>query len=194
MRSKPAIVVLAAGRSSRMRGRDKLLELVDGEPLIRVAARAARAAAEEVLVVLPPASPRAAHLDGLDVRIVEAGMPTTTAASIADGIRRVRSDAAMLHLADMPEIGAAELTAMADAWVSSQADVLRAVTEDGRHGHPIVFARRHFAALLAGTGDGDASARLSRPVLELVPLPGRVAKLDLDTPEDWAAWRARSGR
>jgi hypothetical protein len=25
----------------------------------------------------------------------------------------------------------------------------------------------------------------------VIPLPGQMATLDLDTPEDWAAWRAR---
>ncbi|PJE36025.1 nucleotidyltransferase family protein, partial [Pseudooceanicola lipolyticus] len=27
--------------------------------------------------------------------------------------------------------------------------------------------------------------------VQLVPLPGQRARADLDTPEDWAAWRAR---
>ncbi len=49
----PAIVVLAAGRSSRMRGRDKLLEDVDGQALLRLmVARARKAGASAVRVVL----------------------------------------------------------------------------------------------------------------------------------------------
>ncbi|MEL6586700.1 MAG: NTP transferase domain-containing protein, partial [Pseudomonadota bacterium] len=53
MRPCPAILILAAGASSRMRGRDKLLEEIDGTPLILRAVRAACAVSAEVVVALP---------------------------------------------------------------------------------------------------------------------------------------------
>ena len=58
------ILILAAGQSARMRGRDKLAEPVGGVPLLR---RQAAMAAEvgDVCVALPRADhPRAALLDG----------------------------------------------------------------------------------------------------------------------------------
>ena len=49
------ILLLAAGSSSRMRGRDKLMEEVDGVPLIARAAGIARAATEGAVIVTLPA-------------------------------------------------------------------------------------------------------------------------------------------
>ena len=70
-RDIPSIVILAAGRSSRMRGGDKLLEEIEGTPLILRAVRAALRVAPEVVVTLPPASPRRAWLADAPVRGVE---------------------------------------------------------------------------------------------------------------------------
>ena len=63
-------IVLAAGRSSRMGGPNKLLALFDGRPLVRLTAETARASrAGEVVVVTGHQDERvAAALAGLDVR------------------------------------------------------------------------------------------------------------------------------
>ena len=54
-RPRVAAIVLAAGAGRRMRGRDKLLEPVDGRPALRAVAEVARASrADAVVVVLPP--------------------------------------------------------------------------------------------------------------------------------------------
>ena len=65
------IILLAAGQSSRMGGKDKLLQIVDGQTLLRRSALIARCAAP-MIVALPPAPhPRYDALDGLDLRCVE---------------------------------------------------------------------------------------------------------------------------
>ncbi|MGA1614500.1 MAG: nucleotidyltransferase family protein, partial [Lutimaribacter sp.] len=57
------IIILAAGQSRRMRGGDKLLETVQGQPLLRRIQQAAAATGCPVWVALPgPSHPRAAHL------------------------------------------------------------------------------------------------------------------------------------
>ena len=186
-RPVPSVLVLAAGRSSRMRGADKLLEEIDGTPLILRAVRAALRAAPEVVVTLPPASPRRAWLADAPVRIVEVEGPMS--ASLAAGIAAVTRDAATVHLADMPEIGADALTRMAEAWTGSDAPILRAVAADGTPGQPVTFDRRLFPDLAALHGDRGARDLIARHGFAPVPLPGRAALVDLDTPEDWAAWR-----
>ncbi|WP_370741664.1 NTP transferase domain-containing protein, partial [Pseudooceanicola lipolyticus] len=45
------ILLLAAGQSARMRGRDKLMERVEGRPLIRRQADIARAATSGPVIV-----------------------------------------------------------------------------------------------------------------------------------------------
>ncbi|MBM2576540.1 nucleotidyltransferase family protein [Jannaschia sp. Os4] len=188
MRPVPSILVLAAGRATRMRGADKLLEEIDGTPLILRAVRAALRAAPEVVVTLPPASPRRAWLADAPVRIVEVDGPMS--ASLAAGIAAVTRDAATVHLADMPGIGAPELSAMAAAWTRADAPILRATAADGTPGQPVTFARSLFPELAALIGDVGARAVIARHGAHPVALPARAALTDLDTPEDWAAWRA----
>ena len=183
------ILLLAAGASSRMRGGDKLLERVDGVPLVRRQVLAALATGCEVVVCLPDSTgPRFAALDGLECRIVpvpDAGMGMS--ASIRAGLVG-QSGAVMILPADMPEIEADDLVAVLDAFDGSV--ICRGASEDGRAGHPVVFPERYLEQLRGLEGDQGAKAVLRSEPVKLVPLPGRRALVDLDTPEDWAAWRA----
>ena len=62
------IIILAAGSSSRMRGRDKLLEKIDDIPLLRQQALAALAVSNDVIITLPPAPhPRYRTVSDLNV-------------------------------------------------------------------------------------------------------------------------------
>ncbi|WP_179379685.1 nucleotidyltransferase family protein [Jannaschia marina] len=189
MRAPPAIVVLAAGASRRMRGADKLLEEVEGTPLILRAVRAALGASSEVIVTLPPRSPRRSWLTDTAARIVEVE-DRAMSASIRAGIAACSGEAAILHLADMPEIDAAALARLSAAWQAGTAPILRAVDCDGTPGHPVVFDRSLFDDLRRLEGDRGAKALIAARETEVCPLPGRAATTDLDTPEDWAGWRA----
>ncbi|WP_126976562.1 nucleotidyltransferase family protein [Frigidibacter oleivorans] len=196
----PLALICAAGSSSRMRGSDKLIQQVDGVPVLRHAAAAARAAGMLVAVALPAAGPfragRLAALQGLELT----ALPVPEAAEgIAASIRAgaAAAEAApgiMVLLADMPEIGAEDLAAVLAGWSGDPDRVARATAADGRPGHPVLFPRRLFPRLATLTGDAGARGVLAGEDVLPVPLPGSRALTDLDTPEDWAAWRARSGR
>lgn len=189
-----AILILAAGASSRMRGRDKLLEEVDGEPLLRRIAGAATASGCPTVVALPPDAParRAAlaklPLRDLTVRNAAAGMGTVIAASV----RHVpRGRGLMLVLADMPEIDARALATLAALHRAGR--ITRAASADGRPGHPVIVPARLRDELATLRGDVGARAILERhaDIVDLVPLPGEAALTDLDTPEAWDEWRSR---
>ncbi|WP_369022861.1 nucleotidyltransferase family protein [Rhodovulum iodosum] len=197
--SETAILILAAGASARMGGRDKLLEPVAGRALLRRQVEAALATGAPVVVTLPPgADARRAALAGLALRCVE--VPDAAegmAASLRAGVAALPADAdaVMVVLADMPEIGAAALAAMLKAGHAAPGAILRATAPDGTPGHPVIFPRRLFPELGRLSGDRGArdilKAQAGRVVA--VPLPGDQALTDLDTPEDWAAWRAKTG-
>ncbi|CUH40801.1 Purine catabolism protein PucB [Jannaschia seosinensis] len=193
MRDLPAILILAAGDSRRMRGGDKLLEPVDGTPLILRAVRAATAASPEVIVALPPNSPRRCWLGDVSARIVEVP-ERAMSASIRRGVENCRANALMIHLADMPEIEAADLEALAQAWTETDTPILQATTEDGKRGQPVIFARSLFEDLFELEGDMGARPLIARHPVAHHVLPGQRATTDLDTPEDWAEWRRRTGR
>ena len=193
-----AALVLAAGAGRRMRGQDKLLEPVDGRPVVRLVAEAAGASrADEVVVVLPPgADARRAALAGLGAAIVEApDWAEGMAASLRAGLAAVaaRAEAVVVLLADMPEVTARDIDRLIAGFDPEEGrEIVRAVAADGAPGHPVLFGRRFFESLAALSGDRGAREVLADAgefVVE-VRLPGQGAVTDLDTPEAWAAWRA----
>jgi molybdenum cofactor cytidylyltransferase len=194
------ILILAAGQSARMRGRDKLLEPVDGAPLLVRQVQTALAVTPDVCVVLPAADhPRARLLAPLPVTILVAPDASEgMSASLRSGIGQLPPfDRVMILLADLPELTAQDLGAVLSAARNDTDNVIwRGVGQDGRPGHPILFdnALRAAFAGLSGDKGGQAIAAAHRARTVLVPLPANHALRDLDTPEDWAQWRIETGR
>lgn len=197
-RPRVAAVVLAAGAARRMRGRDKLLEPVAAEPVLRrvVAAATASRADETVVVLQPGASARRDAVADLGARIVEApDWSEGMAASIRAGVAAVaeRADAVVVLLADMPEVGPDIIDRLIAAHDPEEGrEIVRATSAEGEPGHPVLFGRRFFESLAALRGDRGARELLQEAsdYVTLVAAPGRAALVDLDTPEEWAAWRA----
>lgn len=194
------ILILAAGASRRMGGADKLLEPVDGIPLLRLQAMNALTQGEPVFVALPAADhPRARALDGLAVTILAVpdsaeGMGGSMRGAVAQLPVCARF---MLLLGDLAAIEAADIASvMAAPAATPDAVIWRGATEDGKPGHPIVFdatLRPEFAALTGDSG-GEPIVRRHLAQTVMIPLPGNRARRDLDTPDDWAAFRTETGR
>ena len=190
-----SILILAAGASTRMRGGDKLLEIVDGQPLIARQAGIALATGLPVTVALPPDRPaRDAALQGLALtRLTVPDAAEGMAASIRAGAMALPPDTALLLLlADLPDISADDLRHLVAAWRALPGLILRATSALGIPGHPVIFpswAVQQLAELSGDTGARDMLRRHSDRT-RLFALPGQRAITDLDTPEDWAAWRA----
>ena len=193
-------VLLAAGGSTRMRGADKLLEPVDGVPLIRkVAERMQDSGIDTIQVVLRPGDDaRAAALSGLGLNLTpnpraEEGMATSIAAGVA--ALKPECDAAMIVMADMPEVSSNDIDRMIAGFDPGESRaIIRAATADGRKGHPVLFGRRFFEALQRLEGDSGARVVVAEHpefVVEVV-LDRDSAVTDLDTPEAWADWRAKA--
>ncbi|SEP56692.1 nucleotidyltransferase family protein [Thalassovita taeanensis] len=194
-----AILLLAAGSSSRMGpGRDKLLELLDGTPLLsRMIARAS-ATGLPVWVTLPgPDHARAAVLTGTGatpvwVRNAALGMSASIRAGVAALPDHI--EAVMILPADMPDLSRDDLRQVADCRRDFPPDALiRGSSSEGHPGHPVLFPRCYFNDLLQLGGDEGARAllRQHRDRVHLCPLPDQHALTDLDTPEAWEVWRAR---
>lgn len=191
----PAILLLAAGSSSRMRGRDKLLEDIDGEPVLRRQARAALGTGARVLVALRPGDPaRRAAIEGLPLETVE--VPDAALGmghSIAAGARAAGDAAGLMVVpGDMVLIDTGAMRMVLDAFGTAPERIWRGMTPGGDMGHPVMFPARLLPALARLSGDRGARDLLAAEPAVMVPLPGRAAVLDLDTPEDWAAFRAQA--
>ena len=187
------ILILAAGASSRMRGSDKLLELVDGTPQLARITRFAGETGAKVLVALPPDRPaRSAAIAGLAEALPVPDAATGMAASIRAGVARAGGAAGLMILpADMPELSTADLAAVLAAFDASPDQICRGASAHGMAGHPVIFPARDFPALAALHGDTGARSVLQAQAarITLIALPDQHALTDLDTPEDWAAWR-----
>ena len=194
------ILILAAGKSSRMRGRDKHLEEIDGVPLLRRLALAALGLGEPVFVALPALPhPRAEALEGLDVTLLvipeaEEGMSGTLRGAVA---RLPKGAGFLLVLGDLAEIGTVEMRAVTAARADAPDKLIwRGATETGEPGHPILFDASLIPrfAKLSGDSGGESLVKPLREQTFLVPLPGSIARNDLDTPEDWDAFRKKTPR
>lgn len=189
-----ALLLLAAGQSSRMRGADKLLEPIAGQPLLAHMIGQAQATGRPVYVTLPALDhPRASTLRGatpIAVPDAAEGM----GASIRRGVAALPSttEGVVMLPADMPEFTTRDFAKLIKGFKGPDGPILRATgTEAGetRQGHPVLFPRRCFAALKALKGDEGARSVLRGEDLKLIALPEARALTDLDTPEAWAAWR-----
>ncbi len=189
-----ALLLLAAGQSSRMRGADKLLEPIAGQPLLAHMIGQAQDTGWPVYVTLPALDhPRASALQGatpIPVPDAAEGM----GASIRRGIAALpeTTGGVLMLPADMPDLTTEDFTKLIEGFEGPDGPILRATgIEAGeiRQGHPVLFPRRCFAALKALHGDEGARSVLRGEDLKLIALPEARAVTDLDTPEAWAAWR-----
>lgn len=180
-----------------MRGADKLLEQVDGVPLLRRQALAALETDAPVFVAIPSlAHSRCSTISDLRVTLVE--VPTAEqgmSESLKTGVAALpECSRFMVFLADLVGLTSSDLKQMLDYKAKAETLILRGADQSGAVGHPILFdARlRPAFATLSGDNGGADIIKANKSRLELVSLPSDHATLDLDTPEDWAAYR--SGR
>lgn len=180
-----------------MRGRDKLLEPVGGTPALRRCAERALASNADVvaIVVGPNQDARRNALTGLDVAIIESEESVHgLSRSIRSGLAAAppETSALMILLPDMPEIDTDDMNAVIAE--RGTADIVRAATADGRPGHPVLIARELFPRLARLEGDQGLRPAIKpeQDRIYLIPRPGKRALLDLDTHEEWAAWRLQS--
>jgi len=134
---------------------------------------------------------RAAALSGIVCDTVLLPKGASQSQSLAAGVTGL-SRPVLVVLADMPEITAHDMHLMIALSRQAPGAILRAAAQDGTPGNPVLFPADLLAELRGITGDKGARALLKqhRARLHLVPLPGQRALVDLDTPEDWDAWRA----
>ncbi len=159
-------VILAAGEASRFGAPKQHLMLAD-------VLRAVRASSVDEIVVVAGAHPLET-----DARVVECpDWPRGMGASLRCGLAALGAsvEAAVVCLADGPELKAAAIDRVIDAWHASAADVF-AASYDGDRGHPVLLGRAAWPTV------PDEGARSLVPVL--VECDDLGAPGDVDYPED----------
>ena len=186
-------IVLAGGRSQRF-GRDKLMEDIDGEPLVHRAIRALHAVCDEVIVSIGDESPPLPQdLDLVVVRDrVNAQGPL---AGLSAALGEVETDLAVIVGGDMPNVSPAVLELMLAA-LGEDEDVEIVALQDGGKVRPLPCVLRASPATakvgtLVDSGERRLRALLSELRVAAVPEsawrtldPDGGSLRDIDSPGD----------
>jgi molybdenum cofactor cytidylyltransferase len=188
-------ILLAAGAGTRM-GRNKMLLELEGESLLRRAARRALAAGlEPVIAVLGHEADRARReLDGLGCRmLVNPAWAKGIATSLSAGVEAVppEAEAAVVLLADMPFVDAELVRAVVARQVQTGAPLATA-RYGGVTAPPTLYTRALFPELRGGEGEGRGREVVRRHAGEAAYVDRPAGALeDLDREEDLQRARAR---
>ena len=161
-----AAVVLAAGQSSRMAPRHKLLvQDANGRAMVaRVVDGVLASRARPVFVVTGHRAE--------EVRAALAGRPVTfvTAPDYADGLSASlraglaaippSTAAALVVLGDMPLVTAATIDRLVDSYDPEEGRMIVVPSHAGQMGNPVLWDRRYFPAMMALKGDSGARSLL----------------------------------
>ena len=189
-----AAIVLAAGRGQRM-GAVKQLAEIDGAPMVRRAVETIQAAglADIIVVTGHEAERVGAALRGLNVTIVRNpdhadGLSTSLRAGL-DALP-AGADAALIVLADMPAVSAADITRLVAAFDPAEGRSIVVPVHQGKRGNPILWGAAYFAEMRALSGDTGARHLLADYAEAVVEVEtGRGVLTDIDTPGELAAFR-----
>lgn len=190
-----AALVLAAGRSRRMGGPNKLLLPVDGKPMVRRVVEAALASrASPVVVVVGHQQHEVRQaLRGLKVHLVpNPDFAEGLSTSLKAGLKALPEDAAgaVVCLGDMPRVNAALIDRLVAAFAPVEGRGIVAPTWRGRRGNPVLWGRAFFAEMQELTGDVGARELLARHADQVAEVDAGddAALVDIDTPEALAAF------
>jgi molybdenum cofactor cytidylyltransferase len=197
---KISAVVLAAGGSTRMDGRHKLLLELGGEALIRRTVKAVLGIepVETLVVTGFGAAAIAEALSGLPVRLVhnrdwEQGQP----GSVATGLRALEQHCHVVAIVpgDQALLTAEDLRALIAAYRDIGERSILVPFHRGERGMPVLIAAHHIPVITGGglnigcrhliDTHADQAARLE--------LDSDAFSIDCDTPEDYARLQARFG-
>jgi molybdenum cofactor cytidylyltransferase len=192
-----AAIVLAAGRSTRMRGENKLLIDLAGKPLLRHAVESALLSAARPVLVVAGHQARLvrAALAGLEAAIVDnPEFASGLSSSLKAGIRALPPDTAgaLIALGDMPSVSPGDIDRLIEVFLAAQGQAIVVPVHAGERGNPVLWPAAHFAELLALEGDAGGRRLFARhaEAIKEVAFENPAILLDVDTPQALAQLRA----
>ena len=191
-----AAIVLAAGRSTRMGGPNKLLADIGGRPMVRIVVDQVLASrARPVIVVTGHQRERVeAALSGLAVTFVHnANFADGLSTSLKAGISALptQADGAVVCLGDMPHVDAALIDRLIGAFDPERGALVVVPTIAGKRGNPVVWSRRFFPDLASLDGNVGARHLIAGYQEAVVEVPtDKGALVDVDTPDALDAVKA----
>ncbi|HWB51884.1 MAG TPA: molybdopterin-binding/glycosyltransferase family 2 protein [Stellaceae bacterium] len=192
-----AALLLAAGKSSRM-GSNKLLEEIDGRPMVaRTAQRLLASRARPVVAVLGNQADLVdAALGKLPVERVRnpdfaAGLSTSLKRGLATLPPEI--DGVVVCLGDMPLIAGRDLDRLIAAFNPLEGRAIVVPTRRGRRGNPVLWARQFLPEMMALSGDQGARKLIEEhaDLVAEVEMDNDAILIDIDTPQALAELREK---
>lgn len=199
MKSRAAVIVLAAGRGSRFGGEGhKLVQSLGGTSVLGLTLRHAVASHLPVVVVTTAALADIAgrHVASRDVVVLptadsDGPEPLGMGYSIAAGVSaRAHASGWLVLPGDMPLVQPATLQAVARQLTDHPVAYAQ---HRGRRGHPVGFAAELYSELAVLSGDEGARRLLARYPATAVEVDDAGILRDVDTEADLAQLRAELG-
>jgi molybdenum cofactor cytidylyltransferase len=192
-----AALLLAAGKSSRM-GSNKMLEEIDGRPMVaRTAQRLLSSRARPIIAVLGNMADEVdAALGKLPVeRVRNPDFADGLSTSLRCGLAALPADieGVVVCLGDMPLISGRDLDRLIAAFNPLEGRAIVVPTRHGQRGNPILWSREFFAEMMALSGDTGARRLIEEHADRVaeVEMDTDGVLTDIDTPEALAALRDR---
>ncbi|MEM0911197.1 MAG: nucleotidyltransferase family protein [Pseudomonadota bacterium] len=184
-----SVVVLAAGMSTRMGSRNKLLLDIHGKPLIRRTLDTLLAHDFQEVVVVLGHQYEAVHQEiaDLDINVVynpnyEEGQMT----SVHIGLQHAKNnvDGVMIFLSDLALIDASDLNALRGRFDDCTTDVL-APTFKGQRGNPIILASKQIDSIINGDKNLGCKRLITKhpELVSSLPMSNDHVVVDMDTPD-----------
>jgi molybdenum cofactor cytidylyltransferase len=186
-----AIIVLAAGRSTRL-GQMKQLLPIDKTHLVNVQLELALKVTNKVYCVLGYQAERVQScIEHLPITtIINHQWSNGMASSIAAGVRALTIDikAVMIVLVDQWQLTSTDLIQHCISWQNNQDKIIVAQNEASAElkasiGPPVIFPEYYFTELMQLTGEKGAKPMLDKYRGALLNVPLTTAFIDVDTPE-----------
>jgi len=186
-----SLIVLAAGKSTRMRGRNKLLAKIGGTPMIRrVVQSALSSMVDEVIVVVGwEANKIKSALSNLPCRcVINKDFRTGQSSSVKAGLRAIKdsTEAILILPGDVALIDAHSIDLVVKAYKNRKSPIVLAA-HSGRSGHPILLSKELFNEIerIDETTFGLKSVvNRHESEVQLVETGSENVLRDVDTPED----------
>lgn len=191
-------VVLAAGESSRFESGNKLLEPVEGTPMVAaVAGIACESSVDDIVAVVGHQAEAVADaLEDLSLPIrLNDEYADGQSASVARGVEYARKagwDAAVFFLGDMPFVRRETVDRLVKAYRAGERSII-APRYEGTRGNPVLFDARHFDALAGVTGDrGGRDLVASHDGTRFVETDDPGVMRDIDSRDDLRIYTGES--
>ncbi|MBF0166754.1 MAG: molybdopterin-binding/glycosyltransferase family 2 protein [Alphaproteobacteria bacterium] len=198
---KVGAVILAAGKSVRMKGANKLLAMIGDQPMARHVAQTALAAklASVVMVTGYQEDQVRACLSGLKLVLVSnPSFADGLASSLRAGLQALPSDidAALILLADMPMVTPDQINRLIAAFDPDEGRAIIVPTIRGKRGNPVLWAKNFFGPIQAIEGDVGARHLIGENLNSVfeVEMEDDSVLTDIDKPEDLEAVAAYEKR